>query len=155
MSDIDHAKAMLQLASQDLNAVKGMLDTEVFVDNIFGFHVQQAIEKSLKAWISALSGTYPNIHDIEELIEILKGLNCDVDGLEIYVEYNPFAVQFRYTEYDSIEEPLNRNDTIHKVQASACLRISNLCCAVKRSLLPFVITSGSGITSVRTTGKAG
>ncbi|MBF0542081.1 MAG: HEPN domain-containing protein [Nitrospirae bacterium] len=116
MSDIDHARGMLKLASQDLNAIKGMLDTEFFADSIFGFHAQQAVEKSLKAWISALSGTYPNIHDIEELIEIISSLNCDVDGLEIYVDYNPFAVQFRYTEYDSQEEPLDRLDVIDKVQ---------------------------------------
>lgn len=117
MSDIEHAENMLSLASHDLNALKGMLDIEVFAENIFGFHAQQAIEKLLKAWISALGGTYPFIHDIEELIEILESMNCDVEGLQIYTDYNPFAVQFRYTEYDIGEEPIDRHDTVNKIQA--------------------------------------
>ncbi|MBF0518472.1 MAG: HEPN domain-containing protein [Nitrospirae bacterium] len=117
MNDFDHAKSMLSLASYDLNALKGMLDPNVFAENIFGFHAQQSVEKTLKAWISALNGTYPHIHDIEELIIILKSMNCNVEGMEDYVYFNPYAVQFRYTEYDILDGTLDRNDTINKVQA--------------------------------------
>jgi len=117
MSDIDHAENMLSMASLDLTALKGMLNPDIFAENIFGFHAQQAIEKSLKAWISALGGTYTFIHDIEELIENLQSMNCDVSGLQIYADYNPFAVQFRYTDYGFAEEPLDRQDTIDKIQA--------------------------------------
>jgi len=43
------AKTLLHAAWRDLQALTGMLDAELFVDEIFGFHVQQAAEKALKA----------------------------------------------------------------------------------------------------------
>jgi HEPN domain-containing protein len=30
-----------------------MADSPLFADEIFGFHTQQAVEKALKAWLSA------------------------------------------------------------------------------------------------------
>lgn len=46
----DHARDLLNLARADLKAIAGMNDRDIFTDAIFGFHVQQAIEKGLKAW---------------------------------------------------------------------------------------------------------
>lgn len=46
-------------AQRDLRALAGMLDSQTFADEIFGFHVQQAAEKVLKAWIAALGEVYP------------------------------------------------------------------------------------------------
>jgi len=54
MSDLDHARQMLVIAKRDLKALGGMLDSDVFAYEIFGFHAQQTAEKALKAWISAL-----------------------------------------------------------------------------------------------------
>jgi HEPN domain-containing protein len=36
-------------------------DVEVFADEIFGFHVQQAAEKLFKAWIALLGEEYPSL----------------------------------------------------------------------------------------------
>ena len=49
MADFEHARALLRMAHKDFNALTGMLDNAVFADEIFGFHVQQAVEKALKA----------------------------------------------------------------------------------------------------------
>jgi HEPN domain-containing protein len=49
MADFEHAQAMLRMAHKDFNALTGMLDNTVFADEIFGFHVQQTVEKALKA----------------------------------------------------------------------------------------------------------
>ena len=49
MTDIKQADAMMRMAHRDMVALHGMRDAAVFADEIFGFHVQQAIEKSLKA----------------------------------------------------------------------------------------------------------
>jgi hypothetical protein len=46
MSDIDHARVLLEMASYDLRALQHMLDPDAFAEGIFGFHAQQAIEKS-------------------------------------------------------------------------------------------------------------
>ena len=46
---------MMRLAQRDVRAVRGMVDDAVaFSDEIFGFHAQQAVEKSAKAWLGGL-----------------------------------------------------------------------------------------------------
>ncbi|MBF0295472.1 MAG: HEPN domain-containing protein [Magnetococcales bacterium] len=53
MSGHDHARALLALANDDLKACRRMVrDVEDFSDAIFGFHIQQAIEKAFKAWLA-------------------------------------------------------------------------------------------------------
>jgi len=116
MSDRDHSRYMLELAEKDLAALKGMLDVNVFADEIFGFHAQQAVEKSFKSWISYLEEEYPLIHDLSVLLSKLANHDCDVSDLWDLVELNAFAVQFRYESFESTEEPLDRQDLIKKVQ---------------------------------------
>ena len=54
MSDVKQASALVEAARRDFSALSGMDDTEVFADEIFGFHVQQAAEKLCKAWLAML-----------------------------------------------------------------------------------------------------
>jgi HEPN domain-containing protein len=54
MSELKHARALLAMAEKDLKALQGMGDATTFADEIFGFHAQQSVEKTLKAWIAAL-----------------------------------------------------------------------------------------------------
>ena len=54
MNDLEHAKLLLSMAKKDLKALEGMEDAQVFEDEIFGFHTQQAAEKALKSWLSAI-----------------------------------------------------------------------------------------------------
>ena len=49
MADLEHARSMLRMAHKDFNALVGMRENSLFADEIFGFHVQQAVEKALKA----------------------------------------------------------------------------------------------------------
>ena len=55
MSDIKQARALVEAVRRDLMALFGMVDEEIFANEIFGFHVQQAAEKLCKAWL-ALKG---------------------------------------------------------------------------------------------------
>lgn len=68
MSAIDHARTLHLMAAKDIKALRGMTDGETFDDEIFGFHAQQAVEKSLKAWIAAIGGTFPLTHDLRLLL---------------------------------------------------------------------------------------
>ena len=52
MAPSDEAHQMLAAATKDWRALAGMADPDVFADEIFGFHAQQAAEKALKAWLS-------------------------------------------------------------------------------------------------------
>ena len=54
MNRVEEAKEILKMAGKDLRALQIMLDPESVDVEIFGFHAQQAVEKSLKAWITAL-----------------------------------------------------------------------------------------------------
>ena len=54
MADLEQARAMLRMAHKDFNALIGMQENQLFADEIFGFHIQQAVEKALKAWLCHL-----------------------------------------------------------------------------------------------------
>lgn len=49
-----------------------MTDASVFDDSIFGFHAQQVVEKSLKAWLSGIGAEYPKTHDLSLLLARLR-----------------------------------------------------------------------------------
>jgi len=92
-----------------------MRDKTVFADEIFGFHAQQAVEKTLKAWLALLGVEYPRTHDISLLLSVLRLQEQDVDNYHDLLEFNPYAVQFRYTAFAEIGEPLMRNETNERV----------------------------------------
>ena len=98
MSDLDHARQMLAIANRDLKALGGMLDSDVFAYEIFGFHAQQTAEKALKAWIAALGGSYGFTHDLGLLLDTLKGLGADCDSYYDLPDLTIFAVHFRYDD---------------------------------------------------------
>lgn len=98
MSDHDHARQMLVIARRDLKALGGMLDSDVFAYEIFGFHAQQTAEKALKAWISALGGKYGFTHDIGLLLDSLKTLGVDCSAFSDLPDLTIFSVHFRYDD---------------------------------------------------------
>ena len=88
-ADRYEAQRLLLAAHKDWRALSGMRDGTVFADEIFGFHAQQAVEKTLKAWL-ALSGVeYPRTHDISLLLTVLKMQGQDVDDDYDLLEFNP------------------------------------------------------------------
>ena len=117
MQDLKLARMMLDLARKDLKALKGMMDEVIFDDMIFGFHSQQATEKSLKAWIALYGRKYPVTHKIEVLLRTLQRNGANVHNYWNLVEYTDFAVQVRYHASMSYgDESLNREVTIHDVE---------------------------------------
>ncbi len=116
MSDIEHARELIDMAEKDLKALIGMEDAETFADEIFGFHAQQAIEKTLKAWLAFLRLEYPLTHNLSTLLAMLEQHGCDVERFQALEYYTPFAVVFRY-EYAGIRlPPLDRLAVCSQVQ---------------------------------------
>ena len=116
MSDIKQAQAMLRMAHRDLSALKGMQNIEVFADEIFGFHVQQAVEKSLKAWMCALGITYPFTHQISRLLVLLRDFGAEVDAFWWLDEFTIYAHQAGYEEgHAAADAPLERENLIQSV----------------------------------------
>jgi len=117
MIDLDGAGRLLGMARKDLQALQGMTDSAMFADEIFGFHAQQSMEKSLKAWLAVRGVEYPKTHDLRALLALLIEHGIDVGDLWDLVEFNLFAVQFRYEAFDLFEEVLDREAVIRRVIA--------------------------------------
>ncbi|MBF0460686.1 MAG: HEPN domain-containing protein [Magnetococcales bacterium] len=109
MSADEHALSLLALANDDLKASRVMArQVEDFSDAIFGFHIQQTVEKALKAWLAALGVVYPKTHELHRLLIILTENGAAMDRFQWVEGFNPFAVQCRY-ESSQWDEPLDRN----------------------------------------------
>jgi len=109
MKDAEQAQVLLSMAGKDLKALCGMEDQEVFAEEIFGFHAQQVVEKALKAWLGV---QYSKTHDVSLLLAELERAGVKTDKFVDMIEYNVFAVQFRYEAYDAGSDWLDRKETI-------------------------------------------
>lgn len=117
MADFEHARAMLRMAHRDFSALTGMLDNVLFADEIFGFHVQQAVEKALKASLCVYDIAYPPTHDLARLLTLLEIAGVDVELFWPLVQFTIFAVQARYEEgLTDLDEPLERVVEIENVR---------------------------------------
>ena len=117
MADFEHARAMLRMAHKDFSALTGLLDNVLFADEIFGFHLQQAVEKALKAWLCAYDIAYPPTHDLARLLTLLEIAGVDVELFWPLVQFTIFAVQARYEEgLTDLDEPLERVVEIENVR---------------------------------------
>jgi HEPN domain-containing protein len=108
MSAIEQAGQLLQMAAKDIKALDLMILPESIDDEIFGFHAQQAVEKSLKAWITAIGGSYGYVHDLRILILTLREMGCSIDQFRHLIKLNPFAAQLRYEPLETLDEALDR-----------------------------------------------
>lgn len=115
MSVPDQAVMMQTLAAKDIKALRSLIDPDSADDEIFGFHAQQAVEKSLKAWIILTGGNYGRTHDLQQLFLMLQDSGCGVVQFENLIELNPFAVQMRYDLFDSNEPNLDRPEILRRV----------------------------------------
>mgnify|MGYP003394235948 FL=1 len=118
MSDLEHGRELLEMARADLNALKGMLNSDhpYFSDEIFGFHAQQAAEKSMKARLAVLGVEYPKRHDLMVFINLLQNAGEDVVGLSDLVDLNPFGVQYRYESLPDDDDHLDRVELLGKIE---------------------------------------
>lgn len=117
MSDLKLARVLLAAAERDITALRGMADTDVFANEIFGFHVQQAAEKLLKANLSLLEDPYPATHDLTRLLELLKAHQPEAESrFGNLVAYNPYAVQLRYSVGDPGLAPPDREAAVQLLQ---------------------------------------
>ena len=117
MRDAKCARMLVEASKRDIEALKGMDDAAVFADEIFGFHVQQAAEKLLKAWLALIGETYPLTHDLELLFNLLQRRGVDASFSAGLTEYTPYAVQFRYEAIGTDATPLDRQAGLALVES--------------------------------------
>ena len=115
MSDVKCARVMYRAAERDVLTLRNMT-ADAPVES-FGFHVQQAAEKALKAWLALLGETYPLTHSIEALLDFLADRGTAVESFRDLIDYTPYAVEFRYAGVDPEAEPIDRGGAIALVEA--------------------------------------
>jgi HEPN domain-containing protein len=116
MKDLEQASNLLRMAEKDCRALRGMEDAQVFSAEIFGFHVQQAVEKALKAWLCCLGVTFPKIHDLDELGTLLEDAGQRIpESFVGLLDFTDFAVAFRYDVFPDLECDMDRRDSIEQV----------------------------------------
>ena len=95
--ELEIALVSLEKAQQDLVAVgKWLADLDIS-DEIIGFHIQQAIEKSFKAILLSRTIDYPHTHNLRLLVDLCRNNNIQVPPEFLQVDiFNRFAVQWRY-----------------------------------------------------------
>ena len=111
----DLAWVLLRRADGDLTLVRHVLDDADIPDAIIGFHAQQAVEKSLKAVLSAREVSYDRTHAIDYLVGLVEDNGIAAPAsLAAAVELSPWAVEFRYADDD--EPALDRHAILRMVE---------------------------------------
>ena len=108
MSDLKCARTLVLAAERDLELVQILLEHNGGADEVFGFHVQQAVERLLKAWLAIRGESYPLTHDLEQLFEALAREGVDLRTFRTLSGYTLFGVIHRYEALDAQEPPMDR-----------------------------------------------
>lgn len=119
------AQLLLESASQDVAACTLLASGSGIGDAVVGFHAQQAVEKSLKAVLSAHKVEFRRTHDLISLLDLLQDRQLTPPEAEWLDELNPYAVEARYGTIEP--EGLDRNHALNaasRVLAWATTQVS-------------------------------
>ena len=99
MKQPEQTRRLLHKAGQDEAVMDALMGQTAIDDETFGFHAQQAVEKLLKAWLSARGVDYPKTHNLRAIVDLLTATGPplpndlkDVDSL------TPYATIYRYED---------------------------------------------------------
>lgn len=99
MRSRDNPEVLLRKARGDEFTVQKLIPDPASPDEIIGFHAQQAVEKLLKAVLAHCAVPYPRIHDLTELVDLLRENRISFpEKLEEIDRLTPFATVFRYAD---------------------------------------------------------
>jgi HEPN domain-containing protein len=104
---LSEPEGLLRIAMVDLETAEASTDSAVFREGAWGFWLQQAVEKALKAWLLQLGGDPPLTHDLRRLLLLLGAEGVNTDDLQQLAQLTIYAVQFRY-DADAAPMGLNR-----------------------------------------------
>jgi HEPN domain-containing protein len=91
------ARDWLTRAERDLLAAAGVLQGAIVLSEMAAYHAQQAMEKALKAFLTAHNRPFPKTHDLERLVRWCENvLPAFTQFVATAQTLNPYASQFRY-----------------------------------------------------------
>ena len=115
MSDPKCAGVMLQAAERDVLTLRYM--NSGVPDESFGFHVQQAAEKALKALLALLGRRYPLTHNLYDLFDLIDEEGVATGFYRPLSSFTPYAVEFRYEGVGPGHEAIDRAAALTLVEA--------------------------------------
>jgi HEPN domain-containing protein len=111
------AEALLAKARGDEAGLRVLVDHEDVPDHVAGFLAQQAIEKAIKAVLTARGAAYDRSHDLDYLCGLIEDAGLQpTPELRKAVALTPWAVDARYAgPFDA--PALDRKDAMQIVSA--------------------------------------
>jgi len=124
MPSRDDALMLLGRTEEDIRVAELLAERPEFSDEMFGFHLQQAVEKLLKSLLAAHDQSFPFSHNLYDLVDLCQErkitLPDDVDHLCLLT---PFATVLRYSSV-----PVGQIDSLdRKCLLVAVQRLRELC----------------------------
>lgn len=84
-------------AQHDRSAVEKVLTPDCRETDVAAFHCQQAVEKTLKAFLISRTVPFEKVHDLRRLLDHCSAVDAAFEGLRDSVEpLTVFAIAFRY-----------------------------------------------------------
>jgi HEPN domain-containing protein len=109
---------LLEKAKGDEAGLRAVAERSDVPDHVVGFLAQQAVEKALKAALTAAGRPFQRTHDIEYLCGLAEDAGIDLPGdAAAFAELNPWAVEFRYDD-PVMRSGLDRADAVRTVAAA-------------------------------------
>lgn len=94
---LSEAEGLLRIAAADLETAIASSDPAVFREGAWGFWLQQAVEKALKAWLLCLDADGPPLtHDLRRLLQLVGAHDAVARSWQDLGVLTVYAVQFRY-----------------------------------------------------------
>ena len=104
MAPAETATGFLRIAHRDLRTALAMADSLLFEEATWGFHLQQAIEKALKAWLLVFTPEQPPFsHNLRLLFQMLCDQGAAVEPFVGLSRFTLYAVVWRYDEEPDME----------------------------------------------------
>jgi hypothetical protein len=101
------ALLLVRKAAGDESILDRLLDDHDVPDDVLGFHVQQAVEKRLKAVLALHEVEYEHTHSVSYLTALIEQQGIDLPGCREEIEgLTPWAVAARYD--GTFEKALDR-----------------------------------------------
>ena len=101
----DLGKEWMEYATRDLSTARFILGMKPRPLEIICFHCQQAVEKSLKAYLALNGKELPRTHDLVKLSRSCAGINDGFNQFHPACErLNDFSVRTRYPSQNEISE---------------------------------------------------
>ena len=94
---LEQYEVFIVKAKQDISLVHEVMDNNNVAPEIILFHIQQCVEKLIKALFSYHAIRFPKTHDLDELVELALENGIKLPSfMDKLTELSPYAVEGRY-----------------------------------------------------------